>query len=150
MVDTSTEPPQLRKGLPYYVARHLLLERFPVALRGLMEERHLSYRQLAYMTRLSAGYLNHLTQGTRPVPTDPVIRTIAAALRVAPDFFLEYRLRQVVGLLEGSAQLTDTLYGILLLRAPISDEMRAVLEKSGGDGQDVMPPAVPLPLRPAK
>ena len=31
-----------------------------------MEERHLSYRQLAYKTKLSAGYLNHLTKGTRP------------------------------------------------------------------------------------
>ena len=136
MADSHAELPHVRKGLPYYVARHLLLERFPSALKGLMEERHLSYRQLAYMTRLSAGYLNHLTQGTRPVPTDPVIRTIAAALRVSPDFFLEYRLRQVVGLLESSTQLTDALYGILLLRAPISDEMRAILEEPRVDSQN--------------
>ena len=45
-----------------------------------MEERHLSYRQLAYKTKLSAGYLNHLTKGTRPVPADPVIAVIAEAL----------------------------------------------------------------------
>ena len=104
-----------------------------------MEERHLSYRQLAYMTRLSAGYLNHLTQGTRPVPTDPVIRTIAAALRVAPDFFVEYRLRQVVGLLEDSSRLTDALYGILLLHAPISDEMKAILEEPRPEGEGARP-----------
>jgi transcriptional regulator with XRE-family HTH domain len=132
MADARAEPPHVRKDLSYYAARHLPLERFPVALRSLMDERHLSYRQLAYMTRLSAGYLNHLTQGTRPVPTNPVIRTIAAALRVEPEFFLEYRLRQVVGLLEGSTQLTDALYGILLLHAPVSDEMKGTLEKPDG------------------
>ena len=83
MADSHAELPHVRKGLPYYVARHLLLERFPSALKGLMEERHLSYRQLAYMTRLSAGYLNHLTQGTRPVPTDPMIRRLIRSSRCA-------------------------------------------------------------------
>ncbi len=128
MAEPHPEPQQAREGLPYYVARHLLLERFPVALKGLMEERNLSYRQMAYKTRLSAGYLNHLTKGTRPVPADPVIRTIARALRVEPDFFLEYRLRQVVGLLEGSSRLIDTLYSILLQHEPVSDEMKSTLE----------------------
>jgi transcriptional regulator with XRE-family HTH domain len=129
MADSHAELPQVREGVPYYAARHLLLERFPAALQGLMEERHLSYRQMAYKTRLSAGYLNHLTKGTRPVPADPVIRTIARALRVEPDFFLEYRLRRVVSRLEGSSQLIDTLYSILLLHAPVSDEMKGALEQ---------------------
>jgi transcriptional regulator with XRE-family HTH domain len=75
-------------------------ERFQAGLKNLMKERHLSYRQLAYKTQLSAGYLNHLAKGTRPVPADPVIRIIATALRVEADFFLEYRLRQVAGVLE--------------------------------------------------
>ncbi|HMK93100.1 MAG TPA: helix-turn-helix transcriptional regulator [Thermoleophilia bacterium] len=110
-------------------------ERFPVALKGLMEERHLSYRQLAYKTQLSAGYLNHLTKGTRPVPADPVIRTVATALCVEPDFFLEYRLRQVAEVLDQSTQLIDTLYSILLLHSPVSDDMKASLERSGnGNG----------------
>jgi len=104
-------------------------ERFQVALKGLMEERHLSYRQLAYKTQLSAGYLNHLTKGTRPVPADPVIRTIATALCVEPDFFLEYRLRQVADVLDASTHLIDALYSVLLLHTPISDEMKAMLEK---------------------
>ena len=92
-------------------------DRFPAALKCLMDERQLSYRQLAYKTKLSAGYLNHLTKGTRPVPADPVIAVIAEALRVEPDFFLEYRLRQVADVLDGSPALADKLYGILL-RAP--------------------------------
>ena len=129
MADAQGEPAQTREGLPYYVARHLLLERFPAALKGLMEERHLSYRQLAYKTKLSAGYLNHLTKGTRPVPGDQVIRTIAAALRVPPDFFLEYRLRRVVGVLAGSSQLIDTLYSILLQHTPVSAQMKDTLER---------------------
>ena len=136
MADSHTESQQVREGIPFYAARHLLLQRFPVALRGLMDERHLSYRQLAYKTQLSAGYLNHLTKGTRPVPADGVIRTIAAALHVPPDFFLEYRLRKVVGLVEDSASLIDALYSILLLRAPVSDEMKEILEKPAGGDDD--------------
>src|ERR1039458_1974932 len=84
-------------------------ERFQAALKGLMGERHLSYRQLAYKTKLSAGYLNHLTKGTRPVPADPVIAVIAEALCVEPDFFVEYRLRQVAGVLGDSPNLADKL-----------------------------------------
>jgi transcriptional regulator with XRE-family HTH domain len=129
MADSHVAPPHVRNDVSDHTARHLLLERFPAALKGLMQERHLSYRQLAYKTQLSAGYLNHLTKGTRPVPADPVIRTIARALRVEPDVFLEYRLRRVVGLLESSTRLTDALYSILLLRAPVSDEMKRMLEK---------------------
>ena len=74
--------------------------RFAAALKGLMDERRLSYRQLAYKTKLSAGYLNHLTKGTRPVPADAVIAVIAEALRVEPDYFVEYRLRQVADVLD--------------------------------------------------
>jgi transcriptional regulator with XRE-family HTH domain len=130
MAESHVEPFQVRRDLSDFATHHLLFERFPGALKGLMVERGLSYRQLAYKTRLSAGYLNHLTKGTRPVPADPVIRTIAAALHVEPDFFLEYRLRRVVGFLEGSDRLIDALYSILLLRAPVSEEMKRVLEGS--------------------
>ena len=114
-------------------------QRFPNALRGLMQERRLSYRQLAYKTRLSAGYLNHLTKGTRPVPADAVISNIAVALRVEPDFFLEFRLRQVVTVLDKSAPLADRLYGVLVRRLPVPDDLAAMLEAhatgtNGGNG----------------
>lgn len=108
-------------------------ERFPVALKGLMDERRLSYRQLAYKTKLSAGYLNHLTKGTRPVPADPVIAVIAEALHVEPDFFLEYRLRQVAGVLDGSPALADKLYAILLRRQPVPEDIAEAL-RAGGNG----------------
>jgi transcriptional regulator with XRE-family HTH domain len=106
-------------------------ERFPVGLKGLMDERHLSYRQLAYKTKLSAGYLNHLTKGTRPVPADPVIAVIAEALCVEPDFFLEYRLRQVTDVLDGSPALADKLYGILLRHQPVPEDIADALSAPG-------------------
>ena len=111
-------------------------ERFPAALKGLMEERHLSYRQLAYKTKLSAGYLNHLTKGTRPVPADPVIAVLAESLCVEPDFFLEYRLRQVASVLDHAPALADKLYGILLRDLPVPDDIAETLRRphNGGNG----------------
>lgn len=105
-------------------------DRFPQALKGLMEERHLSYRQLAYKTQLSAGYLNHLTKGTRPVPADPVIAVIARALCVDPDYFLEYRLRQVARVLARSPELTDRLFDILLRDHPVSYDILDLLAEA--------------------
>lgn len=110
-------------------------ERFPQALKGLMDERRLSYRQLAYKTKLSAGYLNHLTKATRPVPADPVVAVIAEALCVEPDFFIEYRLRQLVTVLDGAPTLTDKLYGILLRSQPVPDDIgNALAHPRGGNG----------------
>jgi transcriptional regulator with XRE-family HTH domain len=110
-------------------------DRFPVALKGLMDERQLSYRQLAYKTKLSAGYLNHLTKGTRPVPADPVIAVIAEALRVEADFFLEYRLRQVTEVLDSAPVLADKLYGILLRHQPVPEDIAETLRSiPGGNG----------------
>jgi transcriptional regulator with XRE-family HTH domain len=102
-------------------------ERFPQALKGLMDERRLSYRQLAYKTKLSAGYLNHLTKATRPVPADPVVAVIAEALCVEPDFFIEYRLRQLVAVLDETPALTDKLYGILLRQLPVPEDIAETL-----------------------
>lgn len=114
-------------------------ERFPLALKGLMDERSLSYRQLAYKTKLSAGYLNHLTKGTRPVPADPVIAVIADALLVEPDFFLEYRLRKVAEVLDAAPAVADKLYGILLRHQPVPEDLPDALanlqrEEGAGNG----------------
>ena len=120
-------------------------ERFPQALKSLMDERRLSYRQLAYKTKLSAGYLNHLTKATRPVPADPVVGVIAEALCVEPDFFIEYRLRQLVGVLDQAPILTDKLYGILLRSQPVPDDIADELavsagkDNGNGNGEDRRP-----------
>ena len=50
-------------------------EPFGPTIQGLMAERGVTYRALAEETGLSAGYLNHLVHGNRPVPSDEVIST---------------------------------------------------------------------------
>ena len=69
-----------------------------------------TYRALAERTELSAGYLNHLVHGNRPVPSDDVIETLAAALGVEPEHFREYRLRVITERLEAMPELIDRLY----------------------------------------
>ena len=85
-------------------------EPFGSAVARLMRERGLSYRGLARETGLSAGYLNHLVQGTRPPPSDTVLERLAAALGVDVAHFTEHRLRRVVERLEESPEMVDRLY----------------------------------------
>lgn len=75
-----------------------------------MGERQVTYRGLAEQTGLSAGYLNHLVHGNRPVPSDDVVRKLAKALGVAPEHFLEYRVRVITDRLEQMPDLVDRLY----------------------------------------
>ena len=85
-------------------------EPFGSAVARLMRERGLSYRGLARETGLSAGYLNHLVQGTRPAPSDAVLERLATALGVTVDRFTEHRLRRVSERLAASPELVDRLY----------------------------------------
>ena len=75
-----------------------------------MDETGVTYRALADKTKLSAGYLNHLVHGNRPVPSDEVMRTLAKALGVEPEHFREYRLRVITERLEAMPDLIDRLY----------------------------------------
>jgi transcriptional regulator with XRE-family HTH domain len=75
-----------------------------------MGERHVTYRGLAEQTGLSAGYLNHLVHGNRPVPSDDVVKNLAKALGVEPEHFLEYRVRVITNRLEQMPELVDRLY----------------------------------------
>jgi transcriptional regulator with XRE-family HTH domain len=75
-----------------------------------MAESGVTYRGLAETTGLSAGYLNHLVHGNRPVPSDDVIGTLAGALGVEPEHFREYRLRVIAQRLESMPDLIDRLY----------------------------------------
>jgi hypothetical protein len=59
---------------------------------------------------LSAGYLNHLVHGNRPVPSNDVVRTLAEALNVEPEHFREFRLRVITERLEEMPELIDRLY----------------------------------------
>ena len=85
-------------------------EPFGPTIERLMTETGVTYRGLADKTKLSAGYLNHLVHGNRPVPSDDVMRTLAKALGVEPEHFREYRLRVITERLEAMPDLIDRLY----------------------------------------
>ena len=70
-------------------------EPFGETVERLMDETGVTYRALALKTGLSAGYLNHLVHGNRPVPSNDVIETLATAMEVEPEHFGEYRLRVI-------------------------------------------------------
>jgi transcriptional regulator with XRE-family HTH domain len=85
-------------------------EPFGPTIERLMAENGVTYRGLAEQTNLSAGYLNHLVHGNRPVPSNEVVRNLAAALGVEPEHFREYRLRVITERLEAMPELIDRLY----------------------------------------
>ena len=85
-------------------------EPFGPTVEKLMDEAGVTYRALADKTKLSAGYLNHLVHGNRPVPSDEVMRTLAKALSVEPEHFREYRLRVITQKLEAMPDMIDRLY----------------------------------------
>ena len=75
-----------------------------------MNEAGITYRALAAKTGLSAGYLNHLVHGNRPVPSNQVVEQLARALGVEPDHFREYRVRVITDRLEAMPEMIDRLY----------------------------------------
>ena len=85
-------------------------EPFGPTIERLMGETGVTYRSLADKTKLSAGYLNHLVHGNRPVPSDKVVGQLAKALGVEPEHFREYRLRVIADRLEERPDLVDRLY----------------------------------------
>ena len=85
-------------------------EPFGPTMEQLMADTGLTYRGLAAKTQLSAGYLNHLVHGNRPVPSKEVVERLAGALGVEPEHFREYRLRVITDRLEAMPNLIDRLY----------------------------------------
>jgi len=83
---------------------------FGPTIEHLMTESGLTYRALAAKTDLSAGYLNHLVHGNRPVPSNEVVERLAGSLGVEPEHFREYRLRVISDKLETMPDLIDRLY----------------------------------------
>jgi transcriptional regulator with XRE-family HTH domain len=85
-------------------------EPFGPTIEALMTEVGVTYRELAARTSLSAGYLNHLVHGNRPVPSNDVVRTLAKGLGVEAEHFREYRIRVITERLEKMPELVDRLY----------------------------------------
>ena len=85
-------------------------EPFGPTVERLMGSTGVTYRGLADKTGLSAGYLNHLVHGNRPVPSDDVIAGLAKSLGVEPEHFREVRIRRIAERLEKMPDLIDRLY----------------------------------------
>jgi transcriptional regulator with XRE-family HTH domain len=85
-------------------------EHFGPTIERLMAETGTTYRGLADRADLSAGYLNHIVHGNRPVPSNDVIARIAKSLDVDPEHFREYRIRVITDKLEQMPELIDRLY----------------------------------------
>ena len=90
--------------------RRFSVETFGPTMERLMNEAGVTYRGLAAQTGLSAGYLNHVVHGNRPVPSNEIVERLAGALGVEPSHFLEYRLRVITERLEAMPDLIDRLY----------------------------------------
>jgi transcriptional regulator with XRE-family HTH domain len=90
--------------------RRYSAEPFGKTIQALMADTGTTYRGLAERTGLSAGYLNHLVHGNRPVPSNDVIRALASALSVEPEHFREYRVRVITERLDQMPELVDRLY----------------------------------------
>jgi len=85
-------------------------EPFGPTIERLMGETGVTYRGLADKTKLSAGYLNHLVHGNRPVPSNDVIEAIAKAVGKRPTEFREYRIRRISDALRRKPERVDELY----------------------------------------
>ena len=83
---------------------------FGPTMEQLMEEAGVTYRSLGAKTQLSAGYLNHVVHGNRPVPSSELLERLAEALGVEPEHFLEYRVRVITSRLEKLPDMVDRLY----------------------------------------
>jgi transcriptional regulator with XRE-family HTH domain len=90
--------------------RRFSTEPFGTTVQSLMAETGTTYRALADKTGLSAGYLNHIVHGNRPVPSNEVIASLARALKVEPAHFQEYRIRTITDRLEKMPDLVVRLY----------------------------------------
>jgi len=85
-------------------------ELFGPTIERLMMETGTTYRGLADKADLSAGYLNHIVHGNRPVPSNDVIARIATSLGVEAEHFREYRIRVITEKLDAMPELIDRLY----------------------------------------
>src|SRR5215510_12629412 len=85
-------------------------DQFGPTIERLMTDTGTTYRGLADKTNLSAGYLNHIVHGNRPVPSNDVLARLAGAFGVKPEHFREYRIRVITDRLEEMPKLVDRLY----------------------------------------
>ena len=85
-------------------------EPFGTAVERLMNDSGTTYRGLAAKTGLSAGYLNHLVHGNRPVPSNDVVERLAGRARRRAGALPRVPAARDHARLESMPDLVDRLY----------------------------------------
>jgi transcriptional regulator with XRE-family HTH domain len=88
--------------------RHTV-EPFPKALANLMKERGVDQLRLSGLAKMNQSSVSRYLGGLRK-PSLASMESIAAALEVAPDFFLEYRIEKVKEIMEHKPELVSRIY----------------------------------------
>jgi transcriptional regulator with XRE-family HTH domain len=82
---------------------------FPKALANLMKEQGVDQLRLSALSRLNQSSISRYLDGLRK-PSLASMESIAAALEVRPDFFLEYRIEKVKEIMERRPELVSRIY----------------------------------------
>ena len=89
---------------------------FAIELSGLLAELGVSQRALGRRIHVNQAHLSRILGG-QTVPTVVMIDTIAAALDLPPDYFIESQLRTISAELQTNDQLRHEVYRRVLLAA---------------------------------
>ena len=91
---------------------------FVEELPRLLEERGMSLRGLGREAGVSGAYLSSLLRGVArtKAPSADLVRRVAHALDLPPDYFVEYREAVVVERIRSDPRLRDELYDRLHIR----------------------------------
>lgn len=85
------------------------MDPFPKALARLMKERGVDQLRLSTLADLNQSSISRYLDGLRK-PSVVSMESIASALEVSPDFFLEYRIEKVKEAMERRPELVSRLY----------------------------------------
>lgn len=85
---------------------------FSVSLSRLIKESGLSLRALKANRELPFHftYIGKLAKGKRPAPDVKIIEMIADAFGVEPDYFKEYRIEKIKGVLFDNSDIEMNIY----------------------------------------
>ncbi len=80
---------------------------FSDAVRAVLEEKNITYRNLAMMSKVSKTYLTEILVHHR-VPSMEIIKKIAEALKIDPAYFKEFRILEIIELLKKFSSVMST------------------------------------------